>query len=373
MKIEKITLYHISMPLVSPFKTSFGSQLQRDALILSLHSEGLTAWAECVATNDPGYSYETAVTAWHILADFLIPSLLGRDLQEPEQMAPWLSHVRGHPLAKAALDQAAWDLIAQRDGLSFAQKLATPYPEGAKSRVEVGVSIGMQPSLAQTMNVIAQHLDEGYGRIKLKIKPGHDVELARLARQTFPNSRIMLDANSAYQLSDAPIFQAMDDLNLLMIEQPLAYEDIYQHSKLRPLLQNPLCLDESIRSAADTTFAIEIGACDIINIKPSRVGGWTEARRIHDLCRAAGIQTWVGGMLETGIGRAAQLALAALPGISLPGDISATARYYHHDIATHFYLNAEDSTIDVPTAVGLGVEVDLERLTAVSLRQQTFT
>lgn len=372
MKIERIDLYFISQRLVSPFKTSFGTQQERDALILALHSEGLTGWGECVATNDPGYSYETAVTAWHILSDFLIPAVLGKALQEPEQMRDWMRHVRGHPLAKATLDQAAWDITAQRDGLSFAQKLAAPYPEGAKERVEVGVSIGMQPSMAQTMAVIAGHLEEGYGRIKLKIKPGHDIELARLARQTFPHTRIMLDANSAYQLTDAPLFQAMDDLNLLMIEQPLAYEDIYQHSKLHPLIQSPLCLDESIHSTADTQFAIDIGACDIINIKPSRVGGWTEARAIHDLCRTAGIRTWVGGMLETGVGRAAQLGLAALPGISLPGDISATSRYYEHDIATHFFLNSEDSTINVPSGPGLGIEIDEDRLTAVTQRHQIF-
>lgn len=373
MKIEQIDLYFISMPLVSPFKTSFGSQQDRDCLVLGLHSEGLAAWGECVATNDPGYSYETAVTAWHILRDFLIPAVLGRDLQAPEEMRAWMRPVRGHPLAKATLDQAAWDLIAQRDGVSLAQKLAAPYAEGARARVEVGVSIGIQPTMAQTMAVIERHLAQGYGRIKLKIKPGHDLELARLARQQFPQARMMLDANSAYTLADAPLFRAMDDLDLLMIEQPLDHEDIYRHSQLRPQIRTPLCLDESIHSTADTEFALAIRACDIINIKPSRVGGWTEAREIHDLCRAAGIPTWVGGMLETGIGRAAQLALAALPGISLPGDISATARYYEHDIATPFFLNREDSTITVPTGPGLGIEIDRDRLTAVTQKKETFT
>lgn len=373
MNIERIDLYAISQRLVTPFETSFGTQQERDCLIVALHSEGLTGWGECVATNDPGYSYETAVTAWHILSDFLIPAMLGKDLQEPTQLRDWLRHVRGHPLAKAALDQAAWDLTAQRDGLSLAHKLAAPYPEGPKARVEVGVSIGIQPSIQETMTVITRHLEEGYGRIKLKIKPGHDLALARLARQTFPDTHIMLDANSAYTLSDTPLFQAMDDLQLLMIEQPLAYEDIYQHSKLRPHIHTPLCLDESIHSAADTQLAIDIRACDIINIKPSRVGGWTEAREIHDLCRAAGIRTWVGGMLETGIGRAAQLALAALPGITLPGDISATARYYAQDIVPHFFLNPADSTIDVPTGPGLGIVVDMKRLTAVSQQKATFT
>lgn len=372
MKIERIDLYHISMPLVSPFGTSFGIQQQRDALILALHAEGLTGWGECVATNDPGYSYETAVTAWHILSDFLIPAVLGKEMDEPEYLQGWLSKVRGHPLAKAALDQAAWDIAAQRDGLSLAQKLAQPYPEGPRERVTVGVSIGTQPSIAQTMNVIGDYLAEGYGRIKLKIKPGWDVKLAWQARNSFPDIPIMLDANSAYNLDDAVIFQSMDDLNLLMIEQPLGYEDIYDHSKLRPQIKSPLCLDESIHSAEHARYAIALQACDIINVKPSRVSGWTEARKIHDLGVANGLGLWVGGMLETGVGRAAQLALASLPGFTLPGDISATSRYYEHDIATPFFLNKEDSTITVPTKAGLGVELDLARLKAVTLRQEHF-
>ena len=373
MKIERINLYHLSMPLVSPFVTSFGRQLERQCLILALHAEGVTGWGECVANSTPGYSYETAVTAWHILSDFLIPAVLGQDLQEPEDVVDWMRFVRGHPLAKAALDQAAWDVMAQRDGLSLAQKLAQPYAEGPRDRVKVGVSIGIQPTIEQTVAVIEKHLGEGYGRIKLKIKPGHDLQIAQSARAAFAGVPIMLDANSAYTLADAPVFQAMDDLDLLMLEQPLAYEDIYDHSQLRPQIQTPLCLDESIHSADHARFALAIGACDIINIKPSRVSGWTEARKVHDLCREGGVPVWVGGMLETGVGRAAQLALASLPGFTLPGDISATDRYYEHDIATRFRLNREDSTITVPTEAGLGIEVDQERLAAVTLRRQTFT
>jgi O-succinylbenzoate synthase len=239
--------------------------------------------------------------------------------------------------------------------------------------VQVRVSIGIQPSIEQTLGVIEKHLQEGYRRIKLKIRPGHDVELAKAARAAFPDTRIMLDANSAYRLEDAPVFQGMDDLNLLMIEQPLAYEDIYDHSQLRPLIQSPLCLDESIHSADHARFALAVGACDIINIKPARVGGWTEARKVHDLCREQNVPVWCGGMLETGVGRAAQLALASLPGFTLPGDISATARYYAHDITAPFFLNTEDSTITVPSGPGLGVEIDWEQLAAVTLRQGNFT
>lgn len=373
MNIERIDLYHISQMLVSPFVTSFGPQQQRDCLLVAIHADGLTGWGECVASNDPGYSYETVGTAWHISRDFLIPALAGKPLAEPEALGPALSFVRGHPLAKAAFDQAVWDLAAQRDGVSLATKLAEPYAEGPRPRVKVGVSIGIQPSIGRTVEVIGDYVDQGYRRIKLKIKPGHDVELARAARAAFPDLPIMLDANSAYRLEDAPTFQALDDLNLLMLEQPLGYEDIYDHSQLRPLIGSPLCLDESIHSADHARYALALGACDIINVKPSRVAGWTEARRIHDLCRAVAMPLWVGGMLETGIGRAAQLALAALPGFTLPGDISATARYYERDITAPYYLNTEDSTITVPTGVGLGVEIDHDQLAAVTVRRETFT
>lgn len=372
MKIERVDLYHISQQLVSPFGTSFGTQLERQCIILRLHSEGLTGWGECVAGTSPGYSYETATTAWHIMTDFLIPAILGQDIEEPEEMSDRFAFVRGHPLAKATLDQAAWDIISQRDGLSMAEKLAQPYEEDPAKRVKVGVSIGIQESVEKTLEVIQEHLDKGYGRIKLKIKPGHDLDLARAATTAFPDIPIMVDANSAYRLSDASLFQAMDGFNLLMLEQPLAYEDIYDHSQLRPLIQSPLCLDESIHSADDARLAIAIGACDIINIKPARVSGWTEARKIHDVCRAADIRIWVGGMLETGVGRAAQLALASLPGFSLHCDISATERYYDPDIATPFVLNREDSTLTVPTGPGLGVEVDPKVLKDLTIRQASF-
>jgi o-succinylbenzoate synthase len=372
MHIEAIDLYYISQPLVAPFVTSFGPQLERDALVVTVHAGGLHGWGECVATNDPGYSYETAQTAWHILKDFLIPALLGTDFEEPEELTPRFRFVRGHPLAKAALEAAVWDLAAQRDGLSFAHKLAAPYPEGPRDRVKVGVSVGIQPSIPETIDVIAAYLAKGYGRIKLKIKPGYDVQLAAAVRAAFPDILLMLDANSAYRLEDTPRLQALDPFNLLMLEQPLGYEDIYDHSRLRPQIASPLCLDESITSLDHAKTALALQACDIINIKPARVGGWAEARAIHDLARAHDMPVWCGGMLETGVGRAAQLALASLPGFTLPGDISATERYYEVDITPPFILNAEDSTMTVPTGPGLGVEVDQDQLRRVTLRRETF-
>ncbi len=373
MIIEQIDLYHISQQLVAPFVTSFGRQEERQCLILSMRSSDITGWGECAATIAPGYSYETVTTAWHVLADFLIPALLGKELNEPEEMSEWVDFVRGHPLAKASLDAAAWDLTAKRDGLSLAQKLGEPYQSQPREKVEVGVSIGIQPSIDETLAVIEQFRKSGYQRIKLKIRPGFDLELARAARLTFPNTPIMLDANSAYSLKDAALFRDMDDLDLLMLEQPLHVDDVYDHSQLRPQIRTPLCLDESIHSANHARLALSIGACDIINIKPGRVGGWTEARRIHDICCEAGMPVWCGGMLETGVGRAAQLALASLPGFTMPGDISATDRYYAEDIANpHFVLNPEDSTIDVPNGYGLGVTVDMDRLAKVTLRNESY-
>lgn len=372
MKIESVDLRYIRQPLVSPFVTSFGPQLDKEGLIVTVHAAGLSGWGECVASYDPGYSYETTGTAWHVLEDFLIPAILSWEFEEPWELQQQLRFVRGHPLAKAALDQALWDLAAQRDGLSMAQKLAQPYAEGPRERVSVGVSVGIQPSIEQTIDVVQAYLEQGYGRIKLKIKPGHDVALARAARQAFPNTRIMLDANSAYSLDDVDVFRQMDELDLLMLEQPLGYEDIYDHSQLRPQIATPLCLDESIHSADHARFALAIGACDIINIKPARVSGWTEARHVHDLCRQADVPVWCGGMLETGIGRAAQLALASLPGFTLPGDISATDRYYHQDITAPFTLNNEDSTIDVPAGPGLGVQIDHQQLKKVTEREKRF-
>lgn len=276
-------------------------------------------------------------------------------------------------MAKAALDLAVWDLASQREGISLAKMLAVPYADEPRDRVKVGVSVGIQPSIDESLEVIAGYLDRGYSRIKLKIKPGHDLQLAKAARKEFPETLIMLDANSAYSLDDTELFQAMDDFELLMIEQPLANDDIYQHSKLRQKINTPLCLDESIYSERQAQFALDIGACDIVNIKPGRVGGWSEARNIHDLCYSAGIPVWCGGMLETGVGRAGQLALASLPGFTLPGDISATDRYYKVDAARpDFVLNKDDSTIDVPKGPGLGVIVDRKRLESLSIRRAEF-
>ena len=372
MIIERILMHHITMTLRSPFTTSFGREYDRECIIIEMKNGSLAGYGECVAAEFPGYSYETSGTAWHVLSKFLIPAVIGKDLQEPEMIQEWMKGVRGHPMAKAALDQAAWDFIAKRDGISFAEKLAQPYAQGPRDRVKVGVSIGIQEDVYDLIDLMEDYQIDGYSRIKLKIKPGFDITHVSKAREIYPDFPIMVDANSAYTLNDMPLFKELDKLNLMMIEQPLGFEDIYDHSQLRPQIKTPLCLDESITSFNHARAAIGLKACDIINIKPARVGGWTIARQIHDLCADAGIGLWVGGMLETGVGRAGQLALASLPGFTLPGDISATERYYEKDIATEFKLNMEDGTITVPKGPGLGIELDETYLAQQTLQYGRF-
>jgi len=367
MRIDQVELRHISMPLVAPFETSFGVEVDRECLIVAVRAEGLTGWGECVASANPGYSYETVKTAWHILADFLIPSVLGRQVDDVPSWIAACSHVRGHPMAQASLQLAFWDLLAQWQGISLQRLLG-----GQGDRVRVGVSLGIQASPQALVERIRAYLAEGYPRVKIKIKPGKDVEYARTVRAAFPEILLQVDANSAYRLYDAPTIQAMDDLNLLLIEQPLGYDNIFDHAKLQAQLRTPICLDESIHSPDHARWALEMNACRIINIKPGRVGGLHEAVQIHNFCRARGAPVWCGGMLETGIGRAANLALASLPGFTLPGDISATNRYYHEDIAEpSFVLNA-DGTINVPAGLGLGVTVQPRVLQKVTKTEKTF-
>jgi O-succinylbenzoate synthase len=315
----------------------------------------------------PGYSYETTTTAWHILRDFLAPAVLGQELTDIPGLVAHYARVRGHSMAKAGLEMAAWDLMGQARGKSLAQLLG-----GERDRVEVGVSVGIQPTTAALVERVGRYIAEGYTRIKIKIKPGRDVAEARAVRAAFPDIRLQVDANSAYRLADAPLFRQMDDLNLLLIEQPLAEDDIYDHSQLQPQLKTPICLDESILSADHARAAVELGACRIINIKAGRVGGLLEAKKIHDWCRERGVPVWCGGMLETNIGRASNVALATLAGFTLPGDISASARYYAEDIADPPFVLNPDSTLSVPTAPGLGVKINQRNLERFTVRREVL-
>lgn len=363
LKVNRVVLYHISMPLVHPFETSFGVERDRDCIIVRVEGDGATGWGECVAGTGPWYSYETTQTSWHILSDFLIPMVLDTPFDGPESVFDRFARVRGHNMAKASLEMAVWDLAAKQAGIPLARMLG-----GVRDRVPVGVSIGVQPSLEVLLERVAGFVEQGYRRVKIKIKPGWDAGVTRAVRERFPEIPLQVDANSAYHIDDVDVFRAMDDLDLLLIEQPLDHDDIYEHSLLQRELKTPICLDESIHSVADARAALELGSCRVINIKPGRVGGHTSSKRVHDFCRERGVPVWHGGMLETGVGRAHNVALASLAGFTLPGDISASARYYHEDLVDPpFTLNA-DSTLSVPTGAGIGVTVNTDLLQAVTLR-----
>jgi o-succinylbenzoate synthase len=353
MKIESITLHHLRMPLVAHFETSFGRIFDRECILITIQSEGLTGYGECVADRDPGYSYETCGTAWHILKDFVAPLLLGQEVVDAVDFQRRVAGIRGHNLAKAGVEMALWDLIGKRQGKSLRELWG-----GVRAQVDVGVSVGLQDSPAVLVETVGKYIASGYKRIKIKIKPGRDVGDAQAVRRAFPAIQLQVDANSAYTLETAKILQPLDDLNLLLIEQPLFEDDIWDHAKLQKQFKTPICLDECIISPRHARYALEMQACGVINIKAGRVGGLSQGIEIHDLCQQAGIPVWCGGMLETNVGRASNLALASLPNFVLPADVSASSRYYARDITREtFTLNA-DSTITVPTGPGLGVTVD---------------
>ncbi|MCS6888796.1 o-succinylbenzoate synthase [Chloroflexus sp.] len=362
MRIEAIELRRIRLPYRSPFETSGWREEANHSVIVTLHSEGAIGWGEAPVGAGPWYNEETQATAWVMMREILAPMLLGRDLSQPEEVDAIFARVRGNRMARAGLEFAAWDLFGRARGESLSAMLG-----GTRQRVEVGVSVGVQPSIEALLEVVEGYVSAGYQRVKLKIKPGWDVEPTRAVRERWPDLRLQVDANSIYTLDQAAQLAKLDEFDLLLIEQPLAHDDIIDHAKLQRQLRTPICLDESIVSPDHARWAIELRACGVINIKPSRVGGFTAARQIHDMAQAAGIPVWCGGMLETGIGRAANVGLASLPNFSLPGDISANDRYFHHDIVTNPFTLNPDSTLTVPTGPGSGAEVDLERLQAVTL------
>jgi o-succinylbenzoate synthase len=366
MKLDSLTLHHLRMPLVAPFETSFGRTTDRESILISIQSEGLIGYGECVADRDPGYSYETVGTAWHIIKEFITPLLLGWDGDEAEHFQHRVEHIRGHHLAKAGVEMALWDLRGKLEGLPLREMLG-----GVRDRVQVGVSVGLQASPEVLVKTVEKYLEAGYGRIKIKIKPGRDVGDTTTVRKAFPTIKLQVDANSAYSLATWESIKPLDLLDLLLIEQPLNEDDIWDHRKLQKELRTPVCLDESIITPRHARYALEMEACKIINIKAGRVGGISQAVAIHDLCRERGMPVWCGGMLETGVGRASNLALASLPGFVLPGDISASNRYYTEDITCERFSLNPDSTIEVPTGPGLGVTIDssaLKKFTLAELR-----
>jgi O-succinylbenzoate synthase len=356
MKLAGVELVRVAMPLVSPFRTSFGTETSRDVLLVRAvldggpAGEGTEGWAECVASDDPYYSAEYVAGAADVLRRYLVPMLGAVPDVHPDAVAPATARVKGHRMAKAALETAVLDAWLRAHGVSLARYLGA-----VRTEVECGVSVGIMDSIPQLLDAVAGYLDDGYVRIKLKIEPGWDVEPVRAVRERFGDDVLLqVDANTAYTLRDAPRLAELDPFGLLLIEQPLDEEDVSGHAELARRVRTPICLDESIVSARAAADAIRIGACEIVNIKPGRVGGYLEARRIHDVCVAMGVPVWCGGMLETGIGRAANLALAALPGFTLPGDTSASRRYYDGDVTPEFVLAG--GTIPVPDGPGIGVD-----------------
>lgn len=363
MRIERIELRHVKLVLVSPFVTSMGAEYDEEHIIVRVDAEGVTGWGESVAEGTPFYSPETVPTAWHILTDFLMPSVLGKDLQNVGEAIEGYEKVRGHRMAKAGLEAALWDAFAKTKGISLSQMMG-----GTRKKIDVGVSIGIQESVPALLKKVEGYLAEGYKRIKIKIAPGLDLQFIEALRKAYPSLLLQVDANSAYTLSDIDLFKKMDHYGLSLIEQPLGYEDIYDHSKMQRELKTPICLDESIHSIDDTRAAIELDSCRIINIKPGRVGGFTESKLIHDYCASKNIPVWHGGMLESGIGRAGNVALASLPNFTLPGDISASKRYYKQDIVEPEFVVNPDGTMDVPVKPGIGVEVNMRALDNVTVR-----
>ena len=364
MKIERLELRLVKLPLVHFFETSFGRIDDKHFILVRVDGGGATGYGECVAEQDPYYSSETNDTAWHIIADFIAPRVIGADFAHPRELFPALKAIRGHNMAKAAVEMAAWDLFAKQRGETLARVLG-----GTRDRIASGVSIGIQPSLGELAAKVERELAAGYRRIKIKIKPGWDLAPVEMLRARFGAIPLMVDANAAYTLADADHLSALDHFDLMMIEQPLDYDDIADHAALQRRLTTPICLDESIKTVGIAREAIAAGACRIINIKPGRVGGFAESIRLHDLCASHGIPVWHGGMLESGIGRAANVHLSTLPNFSLPGDIAASKRYFVPDLIDPPIEVAADGTIGVPAGPGIGVEIRQDRLEAATIRR----
>jgi O-succinylbenzoate synthase len=351
MKINEITLREIRMKLVAPFETSMDRVDSRRVLLVEANVDGMTGWGECVAGEDPFYSPETVDTAWIVLRDHLWPVVKRRDFDSAADICALLARVRGHNMAKATLEAAVWDAEARQKNIPLWKLLG-----GTRQEISSGVSIGLKESLEVLVAAVKTELDAGYQRIKIKIKPGRDMELVQRIRQEFPHIKLMVDANSAYRLEDWPLLKQLESFYLMMIEQPLGWDDLFSHIELQKKLQTPICLDECIHSEEHALAAVTMGACKIINIKLGRVGGFTAAKRIHDICNQHGVPVWCGGMLETGIGRAHNIALSTLPNFTLPGDVTASKRYWHEDIIEPEVSVSQLGTIAVPQGPGIGFE-----------------
>ena len=365
MRIDAIFLRELRLPLVKPFQTSFGTTTERRILLVELRGEGLTGWGECVAGEHPFFSDETIDTAWLVMQQELAPTLASADPEHGGKCPGIFRQVRGHRMAKAALENAVWDLEAQMRGIPLASLLG-----GTRETIDCGVSIGIEPSLEEQLAEIEKEVGAGYQRIKLKIKPGWDVHVLEAVRNRWPEIQLSVDANSAYRMNDCDHIVTFDEFNLLMIEQPLWADDFYFHSMLQKRLETPICLDESIRNRRDALAAIEMESCRIINIKCGRVGGFSEAIAVHNAAQERGVPVWCGGMLETGIGRAHNIALSSLDNFTLPGDVSASKRYWKEDIIEPEVVVSRTGEIAVPDTPGRGFEVRTDLVERLTVRKE---
>jgi O-succinylbenzoate synthase len=366
--IKQIEIRELRMRLLHPFETSFGVTQDRHIVLVKVSDGTNTGWGEVTAGEGPFYSYETKETAWYVLHDFIIPRVIGKEVNGPSDFDALVRGIRGHNMAKAGVETALWDLDAKIRNVPLWKVFG-----GTRERIDCGVSIGIQPTIDKLLAKIDTEVRAGYRRIKIKIKPGWDVEVIRQVRDAFPKIRLMGDANSAYTLADVDIFKKMDKYNVMMFEQPLHHEDIIDHAELQRQIETPICLDESIHSADDARKAIKIGACRIINIKLGRVGGHREVKAVHDVCRDNGVPVWCGGMLESGIGRAHNVALSSLESFSLPGDVSASKRYWTEDIIDPPVEVSADGQISQRDVAGIGYRVKEDLIERLAVRSQAFT
>lgn len=365
--IRQVKLRRLKMMLNNPFTTSFGTIQEKEFFVTeAIDEDGNRGFGESVAFTSPWYNEETVQTTQHIIKDFLIKLIQENKINHPDDLLKVFKPIRGNNMAKSALEGAIWDLYAKRENISLAEALG-----GTKKEIDVGISIGIKPSADDLLQTVDHYVKEGYKRIKIKIKPGWDYDILRKVKSQFPNIPIMADANSAYTLKDINQLQKLDELDLVMIEQPLAHDDIVDHSKLQAAMKTPICLDESIHSLEDTEKAIQLQSCKIINIKIGRVGGLSEAKRIHDVCKQNGIDVWCGGMLEAGIGRAHNIALTSLPQFVLPGDTAASALYWKKDIIKP-EVTVENGVISVPDRPGIGYEIDEQALENFTVEEEVF-
>lgn len=365
MRIREVTLRELRMKLIAPFETSSERTEERRIILAEVLVDGVIGWGECVAGERPFYSPETTDTAWMVMREFLWPMIKHKEIGTAAEAWSMMGHVRGHNMAKAALEAAIWDAEAKQKDMPLARLLG-----GTREEISSGVSIGIKESLDELAAAVRKELAAGYQRVKIKIKPGKELPQVKRLREEFPGIKLMVDANSAYRMEDWPLLRELENFYLMMIEQPLGWDDLYAHVELQKKLATPICLDECIHTEEQARAAILLGACKIINIKLGRVGGFTVAKRIHDLCEQNGLPVWCGGMLESGIGRAHNIALSTLPNFTLPGDVTASKRYWEEDIIEPEVTVSAQGTIRVPTGPGIGFEPRRDRIEKLTVRKE---